>query len=62
MDFGHRITHVAPKLDILTCLFTHAMQLKAHTTTRGSYQAIPAKNFLKLEVYRGYFFDFGGSF
>ena len=31
MDFGHRITSVTPKLDILTCLFTHTRLLKAHT-------------------------------
>ena len=31
MDLGHRITSVTPKLDILTCLFTHTRLLKAHT-------------------------------
>ena len=31
MDFGHQITYVPPKLDILTCLFTHTRLLKAHT-------------------------------
>ena len=30
MDFGHQITYVTPKLDILTCLFTHTRLLKAH--------------------------------
>ena len=31
MDFGHRITCVTSKLDILTCLFAHTRLVKAHT-------------------------------
>ena len=37
MDFGHRITSVTPKLDLLTCLFTHTRLLRAHSKLREAH-------------------------
>ena len=33
IDFGHKITYLTPKLDILSCLFTH-------TRRKPSYQKL----------------------